>query len=408
MALPRARAAPARDLPRLGSVRPDRDAALLEPSDGALLAVRRAALGAAVQVGARRLGGAEAVGRRLRDLPAGAAAAARPPAGAARGRGVLVLLDKHPVADARTLPAVAALLPWMLWLAERCSSAGGGRCAWPRRASTASHSAAAIPGTQVHVLVAAGVYALLRAAAAGANARRASALRPLALTLGGLVARDRPDRGAADPGDALQPRDRRHARAQARAGHARPARRCRWDDPHVLFPDWWGRRAVRDSSTADSINFNERTFYAGVVTLLIAASGSSRASAGGARRRSSCWRARARVPCTRRGCSGSSRICRCSTWCRTSACTSCVRARGRRAGGVRAAGGARTAATAAAADRADRRVRGRADRACRRACRRSGRRATRRDTSPPAGTSRAVAMLALTSVGLVRALRSRA
>src|SRR5215207_4447948 len=63
-----------------------------------------------------------------------------------------------------TLPAVAALLPWMLWLVERIFRGGRLGPLLGLAAATAIGLGGGHPGMQVHLIAAAGMYALLRAA----------------------------------------------------------------------------------------------------------------------------------------------------------------------------------------------------------------------------------------------------
>lgn len=181
-----------------------------------------------------------------------------------------------------TLPAVAALLPWMLWLVERIYQARP-----PGRLGTLVGLAAATaiglggghPGMQVHLMAAVGLYALLRAAFLPGDVALGERLRPLGLALGGLVL------GACLMGVMLVPEAlssqgtigtlaRSHGHGTL-PGTQMPLSVLRT----VLFPDWWGRpSSVQVPGPAPQlspglfvmVNFNERTLYAGAVGLLLA------------------------------------------------------------------------------------------------------------------------------------------
>ena len=133
------------------------------------------------------------------------------------------------------------------------------------------------PGTQVHVLVAAGVYALLRAAFARERAPP-ERMQALALTLGGLIV------GIGLIAVLLIPEivsshgtvgtlARKGGQGTLPGLDRMPFGMIRTP----LFPDWWGRPSGFE--TADSpvhsinLNYEERTFYAGVVALVLAAIG---------------------------------------------------------------------------------------------------------------------------------------
>lgn len=196
-----------------------------------------------------------------------------------------------------TLPAVAALLPWMLWLVERIFQRGGGLASLlGLAAATAIGLGGGHPGMQVHLLAATGVYAVLRACVlpgpwAGSAAVR-ERLRPLGFAFGGLAL------GTMLMGAMLVPEmlssrgtigtiARSHGRGTL-PGTEMPFTTIRT----VLFPDWWGDpsgRVVRgpvtslSESLAVEVNYNERTFYPGAVGLLLALVGV--AAGGGWRRR---------------------------------------------------------------------------------------------------------------------------
>ncbi|HZV75375.1 MAG TPA: hypothetical protein VFF79_16825 [Conexibacter sp.] len=176
------------------------------------------------------------------------------------------------------VPAVAVLLPWMLWLVERLVRRGGGvGTAIALACVTAAALGGGHPGTQVHVLVATGLYALLRAAFARERAR-SQRVRSLGLALGGLVV------GIALMGVLMIPEilsSHGTVGTLARKGGAgslpgvdhMPFGMIRTP----LFPDWWGRPSAFETTTSPvhalNLNYEERTFYAGTVALVLAAIG---------------------------------------------------------------------------------------------------------------------------------------
>jgi len=185
------------------------------------------------------------------------------------------------------VPAVAVLLPWMLWLIERLLRGGGRANAIALACVTAAALGGGHPGTQVHVLVAAGVYALLRAAVPrerGPPPPLRERLRPLALALGGLAV------GVALMGALMIPEilsshdtvgtlARRGGRGTLPGLDHMPFGAIRTP----LFPDWWGRPSGFETPTSPlfsgNVNYQERTFYAGVVALLLAVIGCTNRSA---------------------------------------------------------------------------------------------------------------------------------
>jgi len=180
-----------------------------------------------------------------------------------------------------TLPAVAALLPWMLWLVERIYRGGRIGPLLGLAAATAIGLGGGHPGMQVHVMAAAGMYALLRAAFLPRASAWGERLRPFGLAVGGLAL------GALLMGVMLVPEALSSqgtlgtaARAHGRGtlpGTQMPLTVIRT----VLFPDWWGRPSsfeggstrpvtVLAPGVAVGVNYNERTLYAGAVGLLMA------------------------------------------------------------------------------------------------------------------------------------------
>jgi len=177
-----------------------------------------------------------------------------------------------------SLPGVAVMTPWLLWLVERTF-------AQPERRPTsvlglAVAAAVALggghPGTALHALGATVAYALARAALLHDVTAR-ERLRPLAFTAGGLALGLLLMAVLVIP-EILWSRDTvgtlaRHGTTSTLPGTQLPFKAIKT----VLFPDWWGRpnsvetgQGVLTKSGAE-IDFNDRTFYAGVVALLLAA-----------------------------------------------------------------------------------------------------------------------------------------
>jgi hypothetical protein len=178
-----------------------------------------------------------------------------------------------------TLPAVAALLPWMLWLVERIFRGGRRGPLLGLAAATAIGLGGGHPGMQVHLVAAAGMYALLRAVFMPREVELGERLRPLGFAIGGLLL------GIMLMGFMLLPELLSShgtvgtaARAGGRGtlpGTKMPLTTIRT----VLFPDWWGRPSGYEAAgpvtrfahgLTISVNYNERTFYAGTVGLLFA------------------------------------------------------------------------------------------------------------------------------------------
>ena len=177
-----------------------------------------------------------------------------------------------------TLPAVAALLPWMLWLVERIYRGGRLGMLVALAVATAIGLGGGHPGMQVHLLAAVMAYALLRAAFLPRATPLNERLRPLAVAAGGLALGVLLMSAMLLP-EALSSRDTvgTAARAQGRGttpGTQMPLTTIRT----VLFPDWWGRPSGYEArgpitelapGLSVPLNYNERTFYAGTVGLLL-------------------------------------------------------------------------------------------------------------------------------------------
>ncbi|MGN6190368.1 MAG: hypothetical protein ACTHOE_15870 [Conexibacter sp.] len=168
------------------------------------------------------------------------------------------------------LVSVAAMLPWTLWLSERVVRRG--------RVADALWLAVAVgvaftgghPGTQVHLLGATALYALVRSlAAGGATARRERATR-LALTAGAAVL------GVALAAVVLLPAQlaSHHTVGVAARMHGAPTFAGSQMPPGVartvLFPEWWGRPSEGVALGPHAAFYRERTFYAGAATAVLA------------------------------------------------------------------------------------------------------------------------------------------
>jgi hypothetical protein len=178
-----------------------------------------------------------------------------------------------------TIPAVAALLPWMLWLVERIYQGGRLGSVAGLALATAVGLGGGHPGMQVHLIAAVALYALLRAAFLPREAALGERLRPLGLAAGGLVL------GALLMGfmlvpEALSSRDTIGTLARSHGRGTLPGTQMPFTTIRtVLFPDWWGRPSGTELGAPITelapgvlvgVNYNERTFYAGAVGLLLA------------------------------------------------------------------------------------------------------------------------------------------
>ena len=181
------------------------------------------------------------------------------------------------------VPAVVVWLPWMVWLVERLLASGGTGTAVALACVTAAALGGGHPGSQVHVLLAAGLYAVLRAALGRERAPPERA-RALALALGALVV------GIALVGAIMVPEllsSRDTVGTLARKGGESTLPGLGHTPLGVirtpLFPDWWGRPSAFETAGSPlhawNVNYEERTFYAGVVALLLACVGLTSRSA---------------------------------------------------------------------------------------------------------------------------------
>lgn len=163
--------------------------------------------------------------------------------------------------------SVAAMLPWALWLVERILRRGRAADGLGLAAVAAVALLGGHPGTQVHVLAAVGLYALVRAATSREHDRAERARRLLlvggGLVVGGLVAAVVLVPAQLAAGGTVGAAVRRNGApgfrgSQMPFGVARTA----------LFPDWWGRPS--ESIYQGPATYRERTFYAGAATLVLA------------------------------------------------------------------------------------------------------------------------------------------
>ncbi|HEU4701728.1 MAG TPA: YfhO family protein [Conexibacter sp.] len=177
--------------------------------------------------------------------------------------------------------SVAAMLPWAIWLTERIVRDGRGGDGLALVAVLAAALLGGHPGTQLHLLAAVALYAVVRSLTVTGVAWRERGLRLAllgastitALLLAAVVLLPA-ERAAADTIGALMRRDGAPSfrSAQMPAGVLRTA----------LFPDWWGRPGNALLSDGPGA-YRERTFYAGAATLVLAFV--ALASAGGWRRK---------------------------------------------------------------------------------------------------------------------------
>ncbi|MBS1868153.1 MAG: hypothetical protein JSS99_00645 [Actinobacteria bacterium] len=166
--------------------------------------------------------------------------------------------------------SVAALLPWALWLVERIVQRGEPAYGLALAGVVACALAGGHPGTEVHALAATVLYGLVRVATIR-DADRRDRLARFALVAGGIAV------GALVTAVVLLPAQQAAVGtvgAAARAngspgfgGSRMPAGVLRT----ALFPDWWGRPSEGVVAGPVFVGYRERTFYAGVATLLLAA-----------------------------------------------------------------------------------------------------------------------------------------
>lgn len=173
-----------------------------------------------------------------------------------------------------TLPAVVVMLPWIVWLLERLFERG--------RISTALWLGLAVaiaiggghPGAQIHVLVLAGLYAWVRVWLVPDHTDRGR-LRLLGLALGAIGLGILLMAVMLIP-EALSSHGTVGTSSRVGGAGTLPGSTMPFDAiKTALFPDWWGRPSsmLVDGSAKSAgyvTNFNERTFYTGVVVALFA------------------------------------------------------------------------------------------------------------------------------------------
>jgi len=177
-----------------------------------------------------------------------------------------------------TIPAVAALLPWMLWLVERIYRGGRLSTLLGLALATAIALTGGHPGMQVHVLAATGLYAVLRAGFLPRATPLEQRLRPLGFAAGGIALGVLLVSVMLLP-EALSSRGTVGTAARAHGRGTLPGTQMPLTTIRtVLFPDWWGRPTGYEApgpltqlapGLAVRVNYNERTFYAGTVALLL-------------------------------------------------------------------------------------------------------------------------------------------
>jgi hypothetical protein len=164
--------------------------------------------------------------------------------------------------------SVSALLPWSLWLTERIVRRGRGIDALALAAVVAAALAGGHPGTQVHLLAATVLYALVRVALGGPPSTRERVARiglvGAALAIGALLTAVLLLPGERAAHDTVGALARRHGSPGFASSTLTP------DTLRTaLFPDWWGR--LSEHVAAGPASYRERTFYAGAVALVLAA-----------------------------------------------------------------------------------------------------------------------------------------
>ncbi|WCB95062.1 hypothetical protein DSM104299_03804 [Baekduia alba] len=173
-----------------------------------------------------------------------------------------------------TLPAVAVLLPWMVWLIERLFERARITTMLWLGVATAIGLGGGHPGMQVHLMAMAGLYTLVRVWLVP-DLERGERLRRLGLACGGLVLGVLLMAVMLIP-EALSSHGTIGTQARANGRGTLPGTVMPFDAiKTTLFPDWWGRPSSIEmgagpNSAGGSVNYNERTFYAGVVSLLFA------------------------------------------------------------------------------------------------------------------------------------------
>ncbi len=168
--------------------------------------------------------------------------------------------------------SVVAMAPWALWLVERIVRRGRALDGLALAAVLAVALTGGHPGTEVHVLAATALYAVVRSLTirgAGGARGRERAVR-LALVGGSVVVALLVTAVVLLPAqrasiDTVGAAARAHG-APGFAGSRMPASVLRT----TLFPDWWGRPSEGVDAGPGAAGYRERTFYAGAATLVLA------------------------------------------------------------------------------------------------------------------------------------------
>lgn len=164
--------------------------------------------------------------------------------------------------------SVAVLLPWLIWLAERIVRRGGRAEGIALALVVACALAGGHPGTQVHVLAGTLLYTLVRLATT-TDVAWEERLRRLATVGGGMLVGVLLMAVVLLPGllataDTIGADARLDGAASSLIGTKLPLDALRT----ALFPDWWGRPS--EAVVTGPANYNERAFYAGALTLILA------------------------------------------------------------------------------------------------------------------------------------------
>ncbi|MDO8184195.1 hypothetical protein Q5424_00300 [Conexibacter sp. JD483] len=173
-----------------------------------------------------------------------------------------------------TLPAVAVLLPWMLWLIERIYASGRLSTTLWLAVATAVGLGGGHPGMQVHLMAIAGLYAIVRIWLVP-DLERGTRLRRLVFVGGGLLLGAMLMAVMLIP-ETLSSNGTIGTKARAGGNGTLPGTVMPFDAiKTTVFPDWWGRPSRVElggsaTSAGGVVNYNERTFYGGVVALLFA------------------------------------------------------------------------------------------------------------------------------------------
>jgi len=165
--------------------------------------------------------------------------------------------------------SAAAMLPWGLLLVERLVRRGRPADGLALVAVAAVIQTAGHPGTQLHVMSALVLYAVVRAGTVRDVERRQLlgrlGLVAVGLGLGSLLSAAVLLPAQATSGEAIGIDVREHHRSIF-PGSSMPLHVLRT----ALFPEWWGRTSETLTSHGPA-NYRERTFYAGSIPLLLAA-----------------------------------------------------------------------------------------------------------------------------------------